>query len=286
MNFKEYLSNAWMTHETDARKLLDEVKDNFKLMESEDDVMAMARLIVHLAGQHLGDWESGIGLLRKLKNNATINDKSEMNRLVAVLTLGNFPSTDLSSFSPSDQARIYAATSSALASLGGIKNAEKFLKLAVNIIETNLSVSDPANKAVAITGNTIASTLEEKTDRSILHDELMIYAAQTARKYWEIAGGWKEIERAEYRLAKSNLKAQRNNEAHEAACTCLKIVNSNNDEPLELFFAQEVVILTSMATNNISGLERSKEVMRGAFDQLSTDDQEWCRPTLDLIEKL
>jgi hypothetical protein len=35
----------------------------------------------------------------------------------------------------------------------------------------------------------------------------MIFAAKTTRKYWEIAGTWLEIERAEYRLAMTYLAA-------------------------------------------------------------------------------
>lgn len=286
MKFKEYLSNAWMTHEMESKKILDEAKENFKLMETEDDVMSMARLIAHISGEHLGQWEKGIDLLRKMKNNATIKDKNEMNRLVGMLNLGNFPNTDITSYSYSDQSRILAMTSSALANLGGLKNAGKFLKSAIQISDTHLEKLDPANKTIAMMSHNIASALEKKMEQSENQKEFMVFAANAARRFWEIAGTWKEIERAEYQLALTYLKASQNQVAHKCAHECLRIVNENHDETLELFFAYEVIILTSLATGNISGLERTKELFRGTFDRLSIEDQSWCKATLDKVENL
>ena len=227
MKFTEYLSVAWSTHATDPRKVADEFKQNFNLMESSDDVMSMTRLIVHVCGEHLGEWTKGIELLRKLKNNATINDPSEMNRYVAILNLGNNPYTTIDNFSLSDQARIYASTASALANLGGLKNAEKFLKLASEI-SAQLSSEDAANKALAMAGNNIAFSLEDKVERDSAEVQLMILAATLARKYWEIAGTWKEVERAEYRLSKTFLKAGLFNESLMHAKTCLEINSQNH----------------------------------------------------------
>jgi mannitol-specific phosphotransferase system IIBC component len=180
MNFKEYLSDAWATHPTNSKKLADEFKQYFNLMESEDDVMAMTRLIVHVCGEHLGDWTKGIELLRKLKNNATIKDQSEMNRYMAILNLGNNPNISIDHFSPSDQAIIYAGTASALAHLGGLKIADKFLNLASDL-SSQLPKEDPANKALAMAGNNIARSLENKNERSESETKLMNLAAMIGR---------------------------------------------------------------------------------------------------------
>lgn len=90
-------------------------------METEDDVMKMSHLIVHVCGEHLGDWLLGLELLKKIKNNAKISDKAMMNRYVAILELGNNPNFKIDHFSVSDQASIYATTASALFNLGGMK---------------------------------------------------------------------------------------------------------------------------------------------------------------------
>jgi hypothetical protein len=179
MNFKEYLTASWSTHRTDSKKIADEFKENFKLMETEDDVMEMSGLIVHICGEHLGEWNRGIELLRKLKNNATIKDPSSMNRYVAILTLGNNPNTTIENFSPADQARIYAGTASALASLGGLKNAEKFLKLADEINSTDNDVKE----AILKSGERIASTLQMKNEKNENEVDFMNFAISLTKKY-------------------------------------------------------------------------------------------------------
>lgn len=182
MNFKEYIYEAEAIHAENPRKVADEFKQNFKLMESEDDVMAITRLIVHVCGEHLGEWTRGIELLRKLKNNATIIDQNGMKRYMAILELGNNPNTSIDNFSPSDQARIYATTASALARLGGLKNAEKFLKCSMEIISTQLTQDDPANEELVKSVGKIARSLDKKTVRNASEDELMNLAETIGSK--------------------------------------------------------------------------------------------------------
>lgn len=202
MNFTDYLNNAWSTHASNPKEVADEFKTNFNLMNSDDDVMAISRLIVHVCGEHLGNWQQGIELLRKLKNNAPIKDKNEMNRLMAILDLGNNPNISIDKFSPSDKTIIYATTAAALASLGGIKNAVVLYLKACEIAQVEISAEDPANRSLAIASKSIARTLENKKERTQKESELMIAAATTARKYWEIAGNREEVELCQETLKK------------------------------------------------------------------------------------
>lgn len=128
MNFQNYLVKAKSLQSTDPKKVANEFKENFNLMESEDDVEAMTDLIVYICGEKLGQWEKGLDLLKKLKNNAKISDKTHMNRSVAILNLGNNPNISIEHFSPSEQVKIYTITAAALTNLGGLKNAAKLLK--------------------------------------------------------------------------------------------------------------------------------------------------------------
>ena len=129
MNFKEYIETTKKS-DADYKKIAEEFKNNFSLMESPEDVMTMAQTIVMVCGEKLGKWEHGLELLKKIKNNATILDKAEMNRCVAILKLGNDPYSSLETFSPADQKIIYTVTANALKNLGGLKNAEKLLEKA------------------------------------------------------------------------------------------------------------------------------------------------------------
>ncbi len=280
MNFKEYLTAAWSLHMTDPKKVADEIKQNFNLMESDDDVMAITRLIVHVCGEHLGDWTKGIELLRKLKNNATIKDPAEVNRYMAILTLGNNPNESIENFKDSDQVIIYASVASALTSLGGIKNAEKFLTLAAQISRTQLNKDDPALRALATSCNSMIRTLENKMESTPHEIQLMILAAKTARHFWELVGTWKDFQKAEYRLAHTYLKAQLLDESLYHAKLCLEINSKNGDGPLELFFAYEVLAMVEKAKGNTAANSQAVERMRMIFKGLSVEDQIKCKESL------
>jgi tetratricopeptide (TPR) repeat protein len=283
MSFNDYLNNAWSIHAADPKKVANEFKSNFNLMNSDDDVMAISRLIVHVCGEHLGNWQQGIELLRKLKNNAPIKDKNEMNRLMAILDLGNNPNISIEKFSQSDKTIIYSTTAAALASLGGLKNAAVLYHKAceINIVEIN--AEDPANHALAIASNSIACKLEDKKERTQKETELMITAATMARKYWEIAGSWKEVERAEYRLSKTFIEAADLDLAKNHAEKCLEIVIQNKSEPLEVFFAYEALATIQKLKKSAMGFESALFQMKNAFDLLSVDDQNYCQKILETL---
>jgi tetratricopeptide (TPR) repeat protein len=283
-SFKEYLDYAWVTHKTEAKSVAEEFKSKFNLMETEDDVMSMAGLIVHVCGEHLGNWEQGIDLLKKLKNNAPIKDKEQMKRFVAIMNLGNNPNISISEFSPSDQVIIFSDTASALAKLGGLKNTEKLFSKALEYA-SDLTKEDPAYKALAIAGNSIAKSLEAKELRKPDEVDLMILAAQTAKKYWNIAGTWMEVQRAEYRLSQTYLKAEQADKSLEHAQKCLSIINENGDIPLELFFAYEALVSANKVTNNEIGLKGSIYGMEMAFDKLSEADRGRCNEILEKMTK-
>lgn len=282
MTFKEYLHQAWSTHASEPRQVADEMKKNLSLVSSSEDIISFAGLVVHVCAEHLGDWLTGLDLLKRLKNNPLHKDKASMNRYVAILELGNNPATIIDHFSPSDQVRILAATASALGNLGGLKRAEAYLRKALEVA-TTLPKDDPAHKAMAMTGNNLASTLELKKERSAHETELMILAASIGREFWEIAGTWKEVERAEYRLARTYLEAEVLDRAFEHAEKCLEIVSQNGSEPLEYFFGFEVLALVEKAKKNQLGYEEARENMKAAFDKLPASEQSWCKKSLDKV---
>ena len=82
----------------------------------------------------------------------------------------------------------------------------------------------------------------------------MLLAAHTGRKYWQIAGTWLEIERAEYRLAQSYFKARDLINSIKHANLCLTICETNNAGALEFFFAYESIALVE---NKMKLLEKS-----------------------------
>ena len=283
MTFKEYIKVAWANHAKDPRGLASEFKLNFKLMVSEEDVLKMAHLIVHVCGEHLGDWQLGLELIKKIKNNAQIHDKAAMNRFKAILELGNNPQFPINHFSNSDQVQILSMTASALANLGGLKNAEKFLNSANDLIPS-LEGGDPAFKSLAVSGHNVAGVLLELDHLSPVQSQLMIRSAVISRTNWEKAGSWLEVERAEYHLAKVFLKIEKYEDGLKHAKLCREIIKNNGDVPLERFFACEILAEAYKCLKKSEECEKFSNEMKETFPLLTPEDQVWCKESLDKIQ--
>ena len=106
-----------------------------------------------------------------------------MNRYVATLTLGNNPNTLIENFSPIDQGKIFASTASALASLGGLKNSEKFLKAADEILSAQSAKDESLVLALSKSGERIASTLQMKKYKNESEVDFMNLAISINKKY-------------------------------------------------------------------------------------------------------
>jgi hypothetical protein len=133
------------------------------------------------------------------------------------------------------KARVLAQVASELV---GQKQVERGMK-AFEAGGDNLTIEDPTARSLAISGNNLVCGLEEKAARSDDETKLMELAANSARQYWEIAGCWTEVERAEYRLSMTYLQSGKIDRAIDYAKTCLSICEENEAAPFEFFFAHE-----------------------------------------------
>lgn len=174
-------------------------------------------------------------------------------------------------------------TASALAVQNNLARAGRYLVEAEEVCMHKLDKKDPANKNLAVAGNNLASALEEKETLSHEETNLMIHAAFIARKFWEIAGSWLEIERAEYRLAKIFLKADILDKAYAHAEKCLEIISDNGCEPLEQFFGLEAIALIEKAKGNELGKQEAHQAMLETFNKIDPEDQTWCKETLEKV---
>ena len=280
MSFDEFLTKAWNEHGTMSAEVAERLESAGNLAESGEQITKLAQLVTHVFGEHLGRWQDGIKLLKDLNKNRSSKDQSEcdaaIKRSIAALEVAEGKSKSLEAFSNSDQIRILAVAASALSGQKKALKARDIFKQAVEKAQLGITKSDPANQTLAITGNNLAAGLEEQANRSADETALMIFAAKTARKYWEIAGTWLEIERAEYRLAMTYLAAGDVGVALNHARACLEISREHAADPLELFFGYEVLASVEKARKNKIGFSKAIDHMKVAFDGLSPDDRSWC----------
>lgn len=289
MTFDEFLTQAWNDHAIQPELVAQRMSDGTSLIEKNDQIPPMAHLITHVLGEHLGFWDKGIHLLETLKAIPVFDSMSESKhaiaRSIAILQLASGKKVSLEALSLSDQVRVLAVAAAAVNEQKSPEKAQEFFREALNKVQLGIDKDDLANRTLAVTGNNLACSLEEKPTRTQIETDLMVLAAQTGRKYWEIAGSWLEVERAEYRLSQTYFKANDFAKALEHAQTCLEVAQENNAPPLELFFGYEALALVEKARDNSIGFSKALEQMRENFEKLSSEDKSWCESSLIKLTK-
>jgi hypothetical protein len=137
-----------------------------------------------------------------------------------------------------------------------------------------------ALRSLAVGGNNLAAALEEKPDRGEAETQVMIAAAEAGRKYWKLAGGWLEEERAEYRLTRSLLQAGEPAKAVAAARRCIDVCARNQAPPFEQFFGHAVLALAQRAAGDQAAFEETRRQALVYYNQVPLDERPWCETEL------
>ncbi len=289
MQFDTWLNGAWDEHATRAAAVAARIAgEGLPLARSDAHVAALMRLAHHVYGDHLGRWTEGRQLLFQLGTSDPAGPAAGVAQRVfdASLALAGGLDDVRGTMSPSERIRVGAHAAGALAERDAPRAGSLLREAALEFDTQALPNSDPACRAIAINGNDIAMTLSEKLLRSDAERDLMLLGARIARDYWARAGTWLEVERAEYRLAISWLKAPDFAAARRHARRCLDLVREHEAPPLEWFFGFEALALVERALGNAPAAARAVQDMKSAFERLDDADREWCRPSLERVWRL
>lgn len=286
MDFDAFMTQAWDQHADDpdgvARRI---VGEGLPALQQADQVTRLAHLAHHVLGEHLGRWAEGLALQHTLAAlpTCTGDAAAAVRRYIASLALAGGDAAALAGLAGAPRARVLALAAGSLGTHDALR-AGSLLREAVAVVDAAAPADDdPALRALAITGNNLACTLEELAPRSDEQRETMILAAQVARRFWARAGTWLEIERAEYRLAMSWLQAGDPARAREHALLCLTIVEDRQAPALERFFGWEALATVDRARGDAAGHTLAVGQMREAFDGLDEADRAWCQASLDKV---
>ena len=287
MDFTAFFDKAWADHGTAAREVATRLNQGVPLVTNGTQIVQLADLAHHVHGSHLGEWRAGIEFIERLATLPAFEPEGvsgqALRRYLASLVLAEGGEVDLGALSASDRIRVGAMAAANLAEHHATRAARLLQDALDQAQRCGLDAADPMHRALAIAGNGLACTLEEKADRSASERELMILAAQTARHYWAIAGTWLETERAEYRLAMTWLQAGDLARARLHAQSCLEIVAANNGAALERFFGWEALGRVERAAGNDAGHAQALARAREAFAELDESDTGWCGESMDRL---
>lgn len=290
MDFDPFLEQAWNDHAHDPAAVAQRLHEHaVALVQTGAQLVPMAHLAQHVLGEHLGRWREGLALLARLGALPVVDDagRAALARFDAALRLAGGLDDRRDALAPGDRIRVTALAAGSLAEHDAAR-AGRLLDEAVAAADAAaLPDTDPAHRALAVSGNNLAAALEERPDRSEAQRALMLRAAQVGRRFWALAGTWVETERAEYRLAMSWLQAGDTAQARQHAQNCLEIVRAHPGEqgevPLEAFFGWEALARVERAAGNTTGHAHAREQAAAWFQRLEAGDQGWCRASLEAL---
>jgi hypothetical protein len=141
-----------------------------------------------------------------------------------------------------------------------------------------------AGKAFAATANNVASHLQDGPRGEAARDAWMLQAAALARRAWASAGGWMQVERADYRLALCHAAAGQGAEAVEHARRCLAgcVAATDQADAVEHFFAHEALLRAHHAVGNAAAAGAALQRMQALLPDITEADglRAWCARVL------
>ena len=287
MNFDQFLEQAWSEHDDKAYAVGEQLKSARAWLTQPQQVSALARILVHVFGEHLGDWGSAqreLTLLQQLplcQSDAQAASAVRVAQASLALAQGQVPQ----GAKLADEERVCALAAASAVCLGReeLGNASDLFDLSLKLAALLPAGSAGFERALAVAANNLACALGELALRSEEQDAQMVKAAQAARQYWAQAGTWLETQRADYVLAKSCLRAAQVQQAASHAVDCLNLCRAHDAPAFELFFAHEIAALSAQALGYGAAFEAARQAALQAFDALDAPDQAACQRERDAL---
>lgn len=284
MNLDTFLAAAWSEHGENPQQVADQMMSSLHLLTAPTDIVAFARLLTHIYGEHLGQWTMGVGMLNSLRSLSAYDGSADcegaINRSVAALLYAGGDNSALLPLGDEDQVCALAMVAAALAGRQDLTRALQAYSRALELADAGLPTGSPAVRALAVGGNNLAATLEERQDRDAAQTQGMIAAAEGALKYWKLAGTWLEEERAEYRLSRSLLQAGRAQAAVDSGQRCVALCELNQAPAFELFFGYAVLALARRAAGAADLFLVARQQALNAFASVPIEERQWCESDL------
>lgn len=299
MTLDEFVSQGWNDHGDDAAGVFARLPDGVALVAEAKHHPALAALVTHVSGEHLGRWADGLALLDRMmerpgfdastpEGKAVLRSKAVLARCAGDLAnearweeasrVAAFPEA-------SNRIRVLAVAAAAYLGRRRIDEARRDLEEALALASYGPDAKDPAARALAVTCNNMASDLETRPARDAGETDLMLRAADLALRFWRLAGGPTEELYAEYRLAMSHIAALRPSSALAHAERALAIARANAPCPADEFFAHEAVCRARRGFGDAAGAQSARDAAAALLP--SIDDagtREWCASELAKLD--
>ena len=287
MHFDQFLEQAWSDHGGTPLAVGEQLKTARTLLTETGQVAELARILVHVFGEHLGDWVGANTELARLQehllclNDAAAASAVRVARGALSLAQGQVPQG--AALDEEERVRALCSASAVCLGRGELGNASDLFELGLKLVALLPAASSGYERSLAVAANNLACALGDLPLRDEAQSAQMLRAAQTARRYWELAGTWLEVERADYVLAKSCLRAGQVRQAAAHAAACLSLCQANRAPAFELFFANEIAALASRALGYGAAFEAARAAALNAYHGLDPQEQATCQGERDAL---
>lgn len=286
MDFDTALDQAWADHADHPHTVAERLPALLACIERPGQIAPCAHLVAHVLGEHLGHWSQGLGLLDVLAHHPACDaaGRHAVARQAAALRVTHGEPLDATGVQDDDRVAALALAAGMLGGRGASARALAALGEALALAERGLPKDSPAARALAAGSNNLAAALEQRGDRDPATTAGMVQAAEAALRWWRLAGGWLEEERAEYRLARSLLAADRPRDAVTHGGRCVALCEAHDAPAFERFFGQVVLSVACRAAGDAGGFEASRRAARAHYDAIPAADRHWCDAELRELE--
>jgi hypothetical protein len=230
---------------------------------------AWLRAAEHILLGHLADSE---GLAALLPPDAT------RARVAIALAAGRSP--DWQDLAPADQIRAHYNAALARTRSRDFAGQGALLRAAQALAEAP-GDDAAAQQAWAAVANNVAADLRyyfKPGDGEAA--AAMLEAAQLARSAWQRAGGWLQIERADWQLAMCAAAAGEGALALQAAQSGLQACEANGADDYEFCFAYQALGLAALAAGDLPQARRSRELMAERVALVTADFRDYAERCL------
>lgn len=271
------VNDGWQRHGDEPEAVAQSLEGALGAVQRPGQAAPFAALVTHLYAEHLPQRAAGIALLERLRGQAAAADAlPAIARHLAVLRGLDGDGSALDALPAGERMAALGAMAAALAARGDTPSALARFDDALALAEAGLPDGAPALRALAIAGNNLACTLEEKAGRSAAETAGMVRAAQAALQYWRRAGGWLEEERAEYRLAMSLRLAGDAAGAAAAARRCIALCEQHEALPFERFFGATALAMACREAGDTAGFAAARDAAARWRDAVPAEERAWC----------
>lgn len=287
--FDAFIAQAWADHADRTELVAERLRTRTPPPESAAQVAALARLTVHLFGEHLGRFDEARARLDALAGHRSADDDARSALKVghATLNLAEGRPEPMSGFTSAEALRAESGAASVCVGRGDSARGRAFIASARARVGGLPNPQPADHRPLAIACHNMAWVLIERGPaRSAEDTAVMVELARASREHWSHAGSWLEVERGDYDVACALLAAGAPDEALRQAEQCLAGCVANDAAAFELFFAHEALAKVHHARGDGAAQQRHRQSAQAAYDRLDSDDQAACRSALESLGAL